>query len=233
MTDAIELARLEQALLAAERERDEFRKRLVPMREAAQKEFGLGLMPWLLNPTPLDETAGKLASILSGWHEQKQRAERAEAALKEAQNHHEHDITALTELDARYSQAISAEKARGALMREQCAKVAIEWAQGRSETGRAIGAAIRALPDPSPPAPQRDEIWRPIETAPQGQILIGWHNPDEPDGLGDIDIAEGVTPDSYWNGNGNLTRREPGRSWPTHWAKIPPCRPAPSEKHDG
>jgi hypothetical protein len=68
--------------------------------------------------------------------------------------------------------------------------------------------------------------WQPIDTAPsRGQILIGWHSPTEPDGLDDIDIADAMTPDSYWNGNGNLVRREPGRSWPTHWLPIPSLKP--------
>ena len=67
--------------------------------------------------------------------------------------------------------------------------------------------------------------WRPIETAPDNeQIIIGWHNPNEADGLDDIDIASGFTKDSYFNHNNNLVRRTPNRLWPTHWLKIVPCR---------
>ena len=68
--------------------------------------------------------------------------------------------------------------------------------------------------------------WQPIGGAPPyGKIIIGWYNPDEPDGLDDIDIADSFSPSSYFNGNGNLVRRIPGRAWPTHFMVIPSLKP--------
>lgn len=63
------LRQLQSDLATAQRERDEFKRRLTVLRDDARKAFGLGLMPWLLSDEKISDTAAQLSQILSGWHE--------------------------------------------------------------------------------------------------------------------------------------------------------------------
>jgi len=75
------LGRLSRAGQDAEARIAELKRRLTVMRDDARIEFGLGLMPWLLEEGKASDTACQLANILSGWHEAKQASKDAEAEI--------------------------------------------------------------------------------------------------------------------------------------------------------
>jgi|SRR5579864_3517381 len=179
MTTAIELARLE-----AEKK---YRNQLYANERIAAFLTGYKFaeQALLAAERDLDKANGDVRSISFAHTLAEERAERAEAALKEMQDKMA-DMQADADDDGGHIQAMKASaaairalwpredielsalvkkhwsesNARVALMRERCADLvsaSVAWDATSHDRLVTLAMAIRALPDPSPPAPHKDE----------------------------------------------------------------------------